>query len=73
MTSSYKRLNEVPNVVEMSLGFGLGSKWVSKKRFLFEINADYRELLFNADKTDHDLVAKFGFPLGYRFYFNEIH
>lgn len=60
-------LNEGPDVIDMSLGIGLGSKWVTKSGFIFEVNVGYGKLLFNADKTDHDIVAKFGFYLGYRF------
>ena len=60
-------LNEEPDVIDMSLGLGLGGKWVTKSGFVFEVNAGYGKLLFNADKTDHTIVAKFGFHLGYRF------
>ena len=60
-------LNEEPDVIDMSLGLGLGGKWVTKSGFIFEVNAGYGKLLFNADKTDHTIVAKFGFHLGYRF------
>jgi|TARA_B110000902_G_scaffold246315_1_gene301305 hypothetical protein len=58
---------EEPDVIDMSLGLGLGGKWVTKSGIILEINAGYGKLLFNADKTDHDIVAKFGFQLGYRF------
>jgi hypothetical protein len=58
---------EEPDVIDMSLGLGLGWKWVTKSGIILEINAGYGKLLFNADKTDHDIVAKFGFQLGYRF------
>jgi hypothetical protein len=60
-------LNEESDVIDMSLGLGLGGKWVTKSGFIFEVNAGYGKLLFNADKTDHTIVAKFGLQLGYRF------
>jgi hypothetical protein len=56
------------DVIDYSLGIGLGSKWVTKSGIIFEINIGSGPLLFNADKTDHDHVARFGFHLGYRFY-----
>lgn len=58
---------EGPDVIDFSLGIGLGSKWVTKKGLIFEVNAGWGKLLFNADKTDHDQVVRFGFHLGYRF------
>ena len=59
--------NEEPDVLDASLGLGIGSKWVTKSGFIIEINAGYGKLLFNADKTDHTIVAKYGINLGYRF------
>lgn len=58
---------EGSDVIDFSLGLGLGSKWVTKSGFIFEVNAGLGKLLFNADKTDHTQVARFGFHLGYRF------
>ncbi|OXA86619.1 DUF3575 domain-containing protein [Flavobacterium hercynium] len=58
---------EGSDVIDLSLGIGLGSKWVTKSGIIFEINAGWGKLLFNADKTDHNQVARFGFHLGYRF------
>lgn len=58
---------ENPDVIDFSLGVGLGSKWVTKSGIIFEVNAGYGKLLFNADKTDHTIVARFGFHVGYRF------
>lgn len=55
------------DIIDFSLGVGLGAKWVTKSGIIFEINAGLGKLLFNADKTDHDQVARFGFHLGYRF------
>jgi hypothetical protein len=58
---------ENPDVIDFSLGIGLGSKWVTKSGIIFEVNAGWGKLLFNADKTDHTQVARFGFHVGYRF------
>jgi len=60
-------LSQGSAVSDFAVGLGLGGKWVTKNGFIFEVNAGYGKLLFNADKTDHDIVAKFGFHLGYRF------
>ncbi|HEX7871153.1 MAG TPA: DUF3575 domain-containing protein [Chryseobacterium sp.] len=58
---------EKKDVYDVALGAGLGYKLVTKKGLVFEANAAYGKLLFNADKTDHDIVAKFGLSIGYRF------
>lgn len=58
---------ENPDVIDFAIGAGGGWKWVSKSGFLFEANIGYGGLLFNADKTDHTIVAKFGLSAGYRF------
>lgn len=58
---------ENPDVIDFALGAGGGWKWVSKSGFLFEANVGYGGLLFNANKTDHTIVAKFGLSAGYRF------
>jgi hypothetical protein len=58
---------EGSDVIDFSVGLGLGGKWVTKSGFIFEVNAGYGKLLFNADKTDHTIVGRFGFHLGYRF------
>lgn len=55
------------DVIDYSIGVGLGSKWVTRGGLIFEINAGYGKLLFNADKTDHTIVVRFGLQLGYRF------
>ena len=52
---------------DFALGFGLGSKWVNKKGFLFEINAGVGRNLFNSNDTDNELVGRGGITLGYRF------
>jgi hypothetical protein len=58
---------ENKDVYDAALGAGLGYKLVTKKGFVFEAHAAYGRLLFNADKTDHDIVAKYGLSMGYRF------
>lgn len=58
---------EGKDVNDLAIGAGLGYKLVTKKGLVFEANAGYGKLLFNADKTDHDVVAKFGLNIGYRF------
>ncbi|MDY0932638.1 DUF3575 domain-containing protein [Chryseobacterium sp. CFBP8996] len=58
---------ENKDVYDLALGAGLGWKLVTKKGFVFEANAAYGRLVFNADKTDHDQVIKLGLSVGYRF------
>jgi hypothetical protein len=58
---------EGKDVYDLALGAGLGYKLVTKKGFVFEANAGYGRLLFNADKTDHNQVIKLGLSIGYRF------
>ena len=58
---------ENPDVIDFALGAGGGWKWVSKNGFIIEANVGYGGLLFNAKKTDHTIVARFGISLGYRF------
>ncbi|WP_188050583.1 DUF3575 domain-containing protein [Flavobacterium sp. GP15] len=61
------KFTEGSDVIDFSLGLGLGSKWVTKSGFIFEVNAGWGKLLFNAEKTDHTQVLRLGFNLGYRF------
>lgn len=58
---------EGKDVYDLALGVGLGWKLITKKGFVFEANTAYGRLIFNADKTDHDQVVKFGLSIGYRF------
>ena len=58
---------ENKDVYDVALGAGLGYKLVTKKGFVFEANAGYGKLLFNADKTDHGVMAKYGLSVGYLF------
>ena len=63
----HSKFTEKPDVIDVALGAGLGGKWVTKSGFVFEINAGYGFLLFNAEKTDHTIVGKVGLNVGYRF------
>lgn len=58
---------ENPDVFDFAVGAGGGWKWISKSGFLIEGNVGYGGLLFNAHKTDHKIVSKFGLNVGYRF------
>ncbi|MBF4472044.1 DUF3575 domain-containing protein [Flavobacterium sp. HJJ] len=66
-TNDNSKFTEGSDVIDFSLGLGLGSKWVTKSGFIFEVNAGWGKLLFNAEKTDHTQVVRLGFNLGYRF------
>lgn len=54
-------------VTDFALGFGLGSKWVTKRGWMFEFNYGIGRNLFNNKESDLDLIGKFGISLGYRF------
>ncbi len=58
---------EGADVYDLSLGLGLGSKWITKSGFIFEANFGYGKQLFNADKTDHTIVIRYGLKFGYRY------
>lgn len=58
---------EGKDVYDLALGAGFGWKLVTRKGFVFEANAAYGKLVFNADKTDHDQVIKLGLGIGYLF------
>ncbi|CAM1333323.1 DUF3575 domain-containing protein [Tenacibaculum aestuariivivum] len=59
--------NEGADVMDLSLGLSLGNKWVTKNGITFELFAGLGKQLFNATKTDHDIVTRFGLNVGYRF------
>jgi len=50
---------------DFALGFGLGSKWVHKRGFTFEINAGIGRNLFSDESPE--VVPRGGITLGYRF------
>jgi hypothetical protein len=51
--------------IDCTLGFRLGSKWIHKKGFVFEINAGIGCNLFSDDAPE--VVGRGGITLGYRF------
>ena len=59
--------SNIEDRTDFALGFGLGSKWINKKGFLFEINAGVGRNLFNSNDTDNEIVGRGGITLGYRF------
>ena len=66
-SADHLTFTENKDVYDVALGAGLGWKLVTKKGLVFEANAGYGKLLFNGDKTEHGVVAKFGLSIGYRF------
>ncbi|MCL9804945.1 DUF3575 domain-containing protein [Flavobacterium amniphilum] len=66
-TEDKSTFTEKPDVFDLSLGVGLGGKWVTKGGLIYGANLGWGKQLFNSDKTDHDQVVKFGINLGYRF------
>lgn len=66
-TEEHLTFKENPDVIDLSLGLGVGWKWVSKKGIVIEANTGYGKLLFNPNKTDHTVTFKLGLNLGYRF------
>lgn len=50
---------------DFALGFGLGSKWIHKKGYVFEINAGIGRNLLS--KNSPEIVGRGGITLGYRF------
>jgi hypothetical protein len=61
--SNYKEVSRT----DFALGIGLGSKWITKSGFLFEINAGVGRNLFNSSDTDYEIIGRGGITLGYRF------
>ena len=55
---------------DFAIGIGLGSKWITKKGVLFEINGGFGRNLINTDKNDyfdHTFVGRGGITIGYQF------
>jgi hypothetical protein len=50
---------------DFALGFGLGSKWIHRKGFIFEINAGIGRNLLSDNSPE--VVGRGGITLGYRF------
>ncbi len=66
-TAEKLTFNENPDVINFSIGVGLGWKGITKSGFIYGANLGWGKMLLNVEKTDHDQVAKFGLNLGYRF------
>ncbi|WKB81757.1 DUF3575 domain-containing protein [Cellulophaga lytica] len=60
-------LNEGPDVIDLSLGASVGYKWVTKSGIVFEALFGMGGNLFNAYKTDHDIINRRAISIGYRF------
>ncbi|SFJ82651.1 DUF3575 domain-containing protein [Myroides guanonis] len=58
---------ENPSVINLTIGVGLGWRGVAKSGFTYGANLGMGITFLNADKTDHDHVAKFSLNVGYRF------
>lgn len=56
-------------ITDFALGFGLGSKWVTKKGFVFEFYGGIGRNLFNDESQDYEtqIIGRGGINLGYRF------
>ena len=69
--SEYDSVNDVyydvkgTKFTDFALGFGLGSKWIHRSGFVFEINAGIGRNLF--DDNSPEVVGRGGITLGYRF------
>ncbi|MEM0576265.1 DUF3575 domain-containing protein [Flavobacterium polysaccharolyticum] len=50
---------------DLALGFGIGSKWIHKRGFVFEINAGIGRNLFSDNSPE--VIGRGGITLGYRF------
>lgn len=57
------------SVTDFALGFGIGSKWITKKGIIFELNAGIGRNLFNeiSKINDNQIVGRGGLIVGYRF------
>jgi len=60
-------LKEGPDVIDLSLGLSFGYKWVTKSGIVFEALVGMGGNLFNADKTDHNIINRRAISVGYRF------
>jgi hypothetical protein len=67
VNNNYYSSSEYVKRTDFALGFGLGGKWITKKGFIFEINAGVGRNLFNSQDTDYDIIGRGGISFGYRF------
>ena len=58
---------ESKKITDFALGFGLGGKWLTKRGFLFEVNAGIGRNLFQHYHHQDRFVGKGGLTVGYRF------
>ncbi|WP_034044500.1 DUF3575 domain-containing protein [Wocania ichthyoenteri] len=59
--------NEGSDVIDLSPGLSIGYKWVTKSGITFEALFGMGGNLFNADKTDHNIINRRAISIGYRF------
>lgn len=59
--------NEDSDVIDLSLGLSIGYKWVTKSGITFEALFGLGGNLFNANKTDHNIINRRAINIGYRF------
>jgi hypothetical protein len=64
-TGYYDEVFGQKRFTDFALGFGLGSKWIHRKGFIFEINAGIGRNLLNNNSPE--VVGRGGITLGYRF------
>jgi hypothetical protein len=65
ITGIYDEVFPRKRFTDFALGFGLGSKWIHRKGFIFEINAGIGRNLLN--NSSPEVVGRGGITLGYRF------
>ncbi|WP_333694078.1 hypothetical protein [Flavobacterium sp.] len=56
-------------ITDFAFGIGVGSKWISKRGVIFEINAGIGRNLFSEynDNRDYEFIGRGGITVGYRF------
>ena len=56
-------------ITDFAFGIGVGSKWISKRGVIFEINAGIGRNLFSEynDERDYEFIGRGGITVGYRF------
>jgi hypothetical protein len=67
INNNYTSSSRYVKRTDFALGFGVGGKWITKKGFIFEINAGVGRNLFNSQDTDYDIIGRGGVSVGYRF------
>lgn len=56
-------------ITDFAFGIGVGSKWISRRGVIFEINAGFGRNLFSEynDDRDYQFIGRGGISVGYRF------